>query len=295
MQSTALQYKLLKKIKDERFDEEKIHLYNLFLQVGVRDFQLAIIQSTDNRVLFLEDYVLPGIQTEETLLEILESIFDSHELLKAGFWNQIKVSIKNNKFVQIPDSLFIESSCIDYLQFNADIDTELEGCAAIHSARAKAYTAFAFRKDLQEWLQTIYRSKQIIFMHQSAALIEEVMEHAKESVDNPLYIYIDRFKLHVLSCQENKLRYYNQFIIKQFSDYVKYIMMVMKSLGMNQQTSEVVLWGYIGRNSPHYQEFYKYINNVKFGDRPRHLHFGYMFDEVQDHHFLDLYGMHLIG
>ena len=64
---------------------------------------------------------------------------------------------------------------------------------------------------------------------------------------------------------------------------------------MSQQTSQVMLWGYIGKNSPHYHEFYKYINNVTFGARPEVLQFGYIFDEVQDHHFLDLYSMHLLG
>ena len=63
----------------------------------------------------------------------------------------------------------------------------------------------------------------------------------------------------------------------------------------NQATSQIVLWGYIGKNSMHYHEFYKYIRNVIFGNRPKYLNFGYMFDEVQDHHFFDLYSMHLLG
>jgi hypothetical protein len=56
----------------------------------------------------------------------------------------------------------------------------------------------------------------------------------------------------------------------------------------------VVLWGYIGNNSPHYHEFYKYINNVTFGGRPHGLRFGFPFDEVQEHHFFDLFSIHLI-
>jgi len=295
LQATAIQFKLLKKIKDERFDEEQIHLYNLLLQIGVNDFQLAVVQSTDSRVLLLEDYVFPNIQSEENLLEGLDLIFDHHEFLKAGFWNTIKVSVKNNKFVQVPNALFVEESAGQYLRFNAVVDTEVESFSNVHNTRAEAHTVFALRKDLRQWVQQIYPAKELLYMHQSAALIEAVMESAKNRTDNPLYIYIDRFKLHVLSCKDNKLIYYNQFSIKQFSDYIRYIMMVMKSLNMSQQTSQVVLWGYIGKNSPHYQEFYKYINNVTFGERPRYLHFGYMFDEVQDHHFFDLYGMHLIG
>lgn len=295
LQTTALQYKLIKKIKDDRFDELQIHQYNLLIQIGPRDFQVAIIQSDDSRILLLEDYVLPNIQSEDDQLNVLELIFDAHEFLKAGFWNEIKVSIKNAKFVQVPEALFVEESVGQYLQFNASTDPAIEVYAHIKNIRAQAETAFVIRKDVKEWIQGVYPAKQPIFIHQSAALIEGVMEYAKDRTDNPLYIYIDRFKLHILSCKENKLVYYNQFSIKQFSDYIKYIMLVMKSLGMSQQESQVVLWGYIGKNSPHYQEFYKYINNVMFGDRPRYLHYGYVFDEIQDHHFFDLYGMHLVG
>jgi len=124
-------------------------------------------------------------------------------------------------------------------------------------------------------------------------LIEGVLGKSNNS-GNLLFVYIDRFKLHILSAQSGKLIYYNQFPIKQFQDYVKYIMLVLKGLNMDQQSSEVVLWGYIGKNSPHYQEFIKYIRNVTFGGRPNQIKFSYMFDEVQEHHFFDLYSLYLL-
>jgi hypothetical protein len=72
-------------------------------------------------------------------------------------------------------------------------------------------------------------------------------------------------------------------------------MLVMKTVGMDQQTSEVMLWGYIGKNSPHYLEFVKYVRNVSFGGRPTHMSFGYMFDDVQEHQFFDLYSLDLLS
>jgi hypothetical protein len=140
----------------------------------------------------------------------------------------------------------------------------------------------------------LYPGCPVRFIHQSASLIEGVLDFAKGSNRNPIYIYVDRFKLHIISVSGGKLIYYNQFVIRQFADYVKYIMLVMKALNMDQNTSQVILWGYIGKNSPHYHEFYKYIQNVTFGTRPSHLKFGYLFDEVQEHHFFDLYSMNLL-
>lgn len=294
MQTPALSYKLIKKVKDERFDEEFIEQYHLLINLGTRDFQLLVIDPSDNRVLLLEDFVLPNLASHEELLQMLEQLFDSHHLLKVGFWKKIKVAFKNQKFIQVPQALFAEESLADYLKFNAPVDPQKEDFIATLNPAAQAVTIFAVNKDLRKWLEGVYPNNKPVLTHQSAALIEGTLKVAKTRDDNPLYIYVDRFKLHILACKEGKLLYYNQFAIKQFSDYVKYIMLVMKSLNMDQQTSRVVLWGYIGKNSPHYHEFYKYISNVIFGYRPDQLQFNYMFDEIQDHHFFDLFSIHLM-
>ncbi len=294
MQSTALQYKLIRKTKDELFDEEFIHQYHLLLNIGTRDFQILVVEPGGNKVLLLEDFVLPSLTSNEELTHILDHLFDSHAFLKAGFWKKIKVAIKNQKFVQVPQALFAEDSVADYLKFNASIDPSHETLLHTRNDRAQAVTVFAIHNELRNWLAKVYPNNQPTITHQSAALIEGTMDYAKSRTDNPLYIYVDRFKLHIVACTGDQLIYYNQFAIKQFSDYIKYIMMVMKSLNMDQQSSQIVLWGYIGKNSPHYHEFYKYINNVTFGSHPGYLKFSYVFDEVQEHHFFDLYSIHLL-
>jgi hypothetical protein len=294
LQTAALNYKLIKKIKDERFEVDLIHQYYLLVHIGQRDLQVGVIDSQHERFVLLEDYVFPSIGSNEELFHLLDSLFDAHALLKAAFWKGIKISVKNNKFIQVPEALFVPGAEQEYLKFNAQLDHDHE-VMSISNRRTKAVTVFAVPRSLKQWLAALYPNNTPVFIHQSAALIEGITHFSQGQKGNPLYIYVDRFKLHILSCREGNLLYYNQFVIKQFSDYIKYIMLVMKSLNLNQATSQVVLWGYIGRNSPHYNEFYKYINNVIFGQRPKNLSFGYMFDEVQDHHFFDLYSMHLLG
>lgn len=294
MQTAALNYKLIKKIKDERFDEDLIHQYYLLIHIGQRDLQVGVVDSQENRMLLLEDYVFPVQASPQELPQILDHLFDAHAFLKAAFWKGIKISVKNNKFVQVPEALFVEEAKAEYLKFNAYLEPD-EEVLSILNERSRAVTVFAVPAGLRQWLLQLYPNNTPVFMHQSAVLIEGITEFARNRKDDPLYIYVDRFKLHILSCKQGKLLYYNQFLIKQFSDYIKYIMLVMKSLKLSQSSSQVMLWGYIGKNSPHYHEFYKYINNVIYGHRPKHLVFGYMFDEVQDHHFFDLYNMQLVG
>lgn len=242
----------------------------------------------------MEDFVLPGISSNEELMQILDQLFDSHAFLKAGFWKKIKVAVKNQKFVQVPQNLFIEGSTAEYLKFNAMVDPSKEECISSVNPKAGAVTVFAINTELKNWLNNIYPNNPPLFTHQSAALIEGTLHYTHGRDDNPLYIYVDRFKLHIIACDNGRLLYYNQFAIKEFSEYIKYIMLVLKSLDMDQKSSQVVLWGYIGKNSPHYHEFYKYISNVIFGDEPDYLNFGYVFDEVPEHQYFDLYSIHLI-
>jgi hypothetical protein len=294
LQSTAQGFKLIKKIKDDRFDEEKLHQYELLIQLGIRDLQLAIVDTQDSRLLFFEDYVLGDLSSHQQLFDLFKVLFDSHPVLQAGFWKEVRVSIKNTKFVQVPGVLYLEEVASEYLQFNAQVDSNREEVLACRNLQIDAVTVFAIQKDLYDWFKTLYTNTALRVVHQSTALIEGVLNYAKGTEKTPLYVYVDRFKLHILAVQNGKLIYYNQFLIKQFSDYVKYIMLVMKGLSFDQNTSEVVLWGYIGKNSPHYQEFVKYVRNVSFGERPSYLKFGYLFDEVQEHHFFDLYSTHLL-
>ncbi len=293
MQATSVSHKLIRKIKDDKFDAEKLDQYILLAQLGVRDLQVAVVDSADNRLIFFEDYIFNDLNSYEELMAVLRTLYESHELLMAGFWKSVVFSIKNNHLVQVPDSLFVPSAAQEYLRFNAQSDKEKEETLFCRHRLSDAVTVFAIPRELQWWIGSLYPNSTVRFIHQSASLIEGVLNYAQSYEGTPLYVYVDRFKLHVLSVKDNKLVYYNQFVIKQFADYIKYIMLVMKGLNMDQSSSQVMLWGYIGKNSTHYQEFYKYIHNVVFGGRPAHLRFGYMFDEVQEHHFFDLYSMYL--
>ena len=293
MKTTHKDYKLFKKIKDESFDVDQLHHYNLNLLVGNRDLQVSVIDKRDNRCLVAEDFIIASINSYSELVSVFENIFDNHHLLKAGFWSSIKVGLKSNKFSLVPSNLFTPEKVFDYLKFNCKVSKEHDELMYFKHLKSDAVNSFAVNKRLYNWLESLYPKKQIGYIHQSSALIEGVLAQLDNYPKDSIFVYVDRFKLHIIASKDNKLEYYNQFYIKKFSDYIKYIMTVMKGLDRNQLTTNVVLWGYIGKQSKHYNEFAKYIKNISFGDRPKFLKFGYLFDELQDHHYFDLYNVHL--
>ncbi len=287
MQLTATPYRLLKKIRDDQFDEDQIGECSLALLTGRHDLQVLVYHETLRRALWLEDYVFPSSKNDDDWLEALQEVFDQHPFLTAGYWRRILAGIKTSSFVQTPQALFEPEFAAQYLHYNASVHPS-EDVQYYQQDEGSIATSFTLPSAVKSWLLSVYPLNKPVFTHQSCALIEGTLKEASAYPDNPLYIFVDRFRLHILSAEPGKLHYYNQFPIHSFDEYIRYIMLVMHTLGMDQRTGRVILWGFVGKNSPHYQEFYKYIQTITYGKRPDVLRFGYMFDEIQDHQYFDL-------
>lgn len=293
MKTENNQYKLLKKIQDKDLEVDNLHHYNLHILCGNRDIQFTVSDSKSGKCLLLEDYALSRVKTYKELVAMLDKLFDDHHLLKAGFWNSVKVGIKNNKFALVPAKLFDPNSLFDYLKLNCKINPDTDQLLYYKHLKSEAVNCFAVNKQLYQWFNSVYPSIEIGFVHQSCTLIEGVLAQLANYPEDSIFLYVDRFKLHIVSSRNKKLEYYNQFSIKKFEDYIKYIMLVFDGLKRSQKTTNVVLWGYIGKQSTHYHEFVKYIKHVSFGERPGFYTYGFVFDELQDHYFFDTYNLQL--
>lgn len=287
-------HKLVRQLKDNSFDEDRLESYSLLIQTGNSDLQIAVLDSKNAKVLLLEDHVFPDVKNDEEVLSATRDLFFSHQLLQAGFWKDITVGIKSNRFVQVPRDLFLEESAADYLAFNARPSAAPEKILWSAGYRTDAVTVFAMPAGIHELFAGYYLRKPCRFAHQSSALVAGSLSCAWDSAA-ALYLFVDRFKIHIICLQEGRLRFYNQFAIKQFQDYVRYIMLVMDDLGLDQANCNVNLWGYVNKTSPHYLEFGRYIRNVSLGGRPGGIRFAAGLEDIQDHQFFDLFSLILTG
>jgi hypothetical protein len=286
-------FKLHKSIKDDKLEVEHLEYYQLVLQAGPRDFQVVIYDARSSRCLLVEDYILPKALSESEYLEALEELHYAHHLLSANFWQSVKFSIKNQKFSLVPASVLDKDHLADYLFLNCDFNPEKEEALYYKHIHTDAVTVFAIEKSLTAWVRNKYPKLVVQFIHQACNLIEGVLKSRENSSDKKMYLFVDRFVLHVLVTDNRKLHYYNQFKIEKFDDYIRFIMMVMNQLGLSQERNELYLWGNISPNSAQFKELYKYIRNVSFGQKPNFLNYSFHFDEVHDHQFFDVYNAYL--
>ncbi|WP_162556040.1 DUF3822 family protein [Reichenbachiella versicolor] len=286
-------FKLLKRVKDDKFDVDSLHNYNLSLQIGVRDLQVMVVDTVTSNCVLLESYGFQNVATINSRLQVLMELVEAHQLLRAGFWKSVKVSLKTHKFSLVPTSHFVADSIGDYLKLNCTVNDKIEGKYYYQHKSSNVVNAFAFDRRLINWIKSLYPSKEVIFLHQGSALIEGILRYTQSSSSKMVYAIQDKGVLHVFVAQNQKLLYYNQFSIKSTQEFVKYILMVFKEFSLNPKSQNIVLWGTLSSQSEQYIALKKFVANVNFGERADFLKLGYQFDDILEHQFFDLFCTYL--
>ncbi len=289
MDSTSQKsFRILKKIKDPKFEIDRLEVYSLSLYLGNADFQVLIIDTEINRCVLLEDYVFDPNLNDEEKTAAIKFIFDDHHLLLANFWKSIALIIKNKVFSFVPITLFNEDKIDSYLKLNAAFNPTQEEVMLTSHNQQGFVNVFCVPKSIVELTSKNYRGKKINYIHQSSTLINGVVSISKLG-QNDIVIYIDRFGLHVIIANTKKLIFYNQYEIKKFDDYIKFIKLVANELNLNLKQERITLYGFLGKNTLHFKKLKEALPQLTLGNRPENLKFGYVFDEVLDHQYFDLF------
>ncbi len=292
VQAAEKGYRQIRSLKDDKFDVDDIQNYSLSLLVGIRDFQICVVDS-DNRVLFVEDVRLEQVKTINTRIKVLQDVFDDHHFLKAGFWKKVRLVLKTHKFTLVPDSHFIAEAKGDYLAVGSEIRTKIEDVFSFNQDLSGVHNVFAGDKRLIAWVKSVYKNKDVEILHQGTPFIEGLLNADIVTAEKAMYCLVDRGILHVVVGENKGLIYYNQFAARKSEDFLKYIMLVFKELGLKQKVTPVIFWGIIKDTSPHLELLKKYIRNISLGTRPSNISFGIQFNNIPEHLYFDLFNIHL--
>jgi len=293
LEATKPYYSLIKQVKDDKFDVDHLENYRLTLHIGVSEFQIAIFD-VNNKCLLIEDYNLNEVKGSEEYIEALSEIFESHHLLKAGFWKEIKVSFKNKKFTLVPSALFDADHPETYLHLVCEVDPLLEEVHFYEHAKEGFFSVYAADKKILNWLQSIYSSIPLQTLHQGSVVIEGIFNYKDHhSMSEGVFIYLNRNDLHIGVTSIKQLQYYNLFSCNSPEEFIRFVLLVFQELRLNPNLTKVTLWGSFDAASPYYKNLYKYIRHISFAQKPSFLKFNYQFDELYDYEYLDLYSINL--
>ncbi|MCG8311133.1 MAG: DUF3822 family protein [Cytophagales bacterium] len=286
-------FRLLKKVKDPKFEIDRLEFYSLSLFIGLKDFQILVVDSERNQCVLLEDYVFDPNLKDSEKFSVVKFIIDDHHLLLANFWKTINFVIKNRSFSFVPYRLFKENKISSYLLMHTRFDPSTDEIMLTRHKYLDFINVFTVPKSFVELTSNIYPGRKIRFSHQSSSLINGVISKNKPD-KRDVVIHIDRFGLHILVAENKKLLFYNQYVIKRFDDYIRFIKIAANELNFDLRTDQISLYGYLGRNTPHFNELKKTMNQLVLGHRPDNLNFSYVFDEVLEHQYFDLFSTEIV-
>lgn len=282
---------LVRKIKDPQFSIDHLNQYDLLLLAGRYDFQFCVTDAHSRRCLLLEDYTFPEGLSD--LAEAYFPLFEAHHLLMAGYWNRVKLAVKNQHFTLVPEAYFSAENAGHYLTLATNTPTDQYSVSYYRHRQSDAVMVFGAEKRLVERLKSFYPSQTVQLLHQGSVFAESVQQLTTGSESRTMYINIGRQYFGIVVVEGRKLIFYNRFGYSSSEDIVKYTLTTLQKLGMSQNDTEVQVWGNVSGKSDHYAALYRYIRQLSYGTKPSLMEFSHAFDEAPDHQYFDLYSMHL--
>ncbi|GEO04574.1 hypothetical protein AAE02nite_22380 [Adhaeribacter aerolatus] len=285
-------YRQVVKITDESFDPQQLHAYNLYISYGRDRVRVGVVDTDRNKFISLEDYQVSHIYTPLQGAQVFNEVFSGHPYVFSPDWHQIKLAVNNHNFTFIPDTLFEADAAADYLSLNCDFDADHEKIFTYKHTSIEAVNIFSADKYLTQIWERQLPGKELKYLHLTCPLIASLLHYGERTSEKRLYAYVQNKSLCLLIMQEGKLEFCNLFQCSTPEDFLYFFVLVMQEQKLNPEHDRVTLWGDLEHDSALFTLLRSYIRNVQFGSRPPDVSYSYKIEDLFQHHYLDVFGMH---
>ncbi|MBC5991480.1 DUF3822 family protein [Pontibacter cellulosilyticus] len=292
MNTTSIHFRLSHKIHDEAFSLAQAQVCNLYISVSHKAIRLAVVDTNRNKFVVLEDYELVSVFNAIQVAEQLRLVASENPLLQEKNWQTVRVSVSNQHFTLVPETLYDPEHQNDYLILHSQVNPEQDVILSYRHSGLEAVNIFALDAAIYEALQYIFPDKQVQFIHQTSALIKSILLQASRT-ERRIYAFVERNYVTVLVVSQNGLEFCNIFHYLSPEDFIYYIIFVMQEQKLNPEQETITVWGDITHDSTLFTTLQKYIRHIKLGKKPADVEYSYKFHDMFEHRYFELYSMHL--
>ncbi|WP_420154942.1 DUF3822 family protein [Siphonobacter sp.] len=251
---------------DTHFRQEALSLtsvssYILTLGLGSQELQISIIDPVRNRCLWLDEYVLTDVTTEEEYLTTVQRLLSQHELMQKTFWKAVRVIVSNQSFTLVPTSLFRKEYAARALSLARGLVTDYESVQHTVHPAWEAVTVFSLPVSWTEWLQEIYPFETIQIVHQ----VDILLQLSTKITEDGLLLYVEKRAATLVYLQSGRLYYCNRFVYRASADLIYYILFVLNELKVNTEDIQAWAFGAIMEKSEVYQALQPYLAQLTQG------------------------------
>ncbi|MDX1902720.1 MAG: DUF3822 family protein [Thermonemataceae bacterium] len=279
------------RISDASFDINQLATYSLVLSLEDKNIRVCVVDGASKKCLILEDYRLSGISDKSQSVACLNHIYDNHWALKAGYWKEVLLLARNGAYTLVPDVYFDEKALETYMLFHyhkGDYNN-IENFLCTHT---QTRSIFQIETDFLAWLQQTYPNKPVKIAHQANAFLRGVLQQHQQKEE--IAISIENKYMDLVALKEGKVMLANRYYYQSPQDFTYFVLFAIDELKFSLGDCLVTLYGEISKDSGIYNLLYKYVQNVDFGKKPSEMTFSYVFDEILEHRYFDLYNAYLL-
>ncbi|MEJ8801904.1 DUF3822 family protein [Pontibacter sp. H249] len=291
MNTTSIHFRLSHKIQDEAFSLAQVSTCNLYISVSHKAIRLAVVDTNRNKFVVLQDYELISVFNPQQIAEQLLLIATDSPLLQEKNWLTVRVSVSNQHFTLVPETLYDPEHQVDYLRLHAQVNHHEVIMAYRHNG-LEAMNIFAIDAAIHEAILYTFPERQVQFVHQTSALTKSILMQADRTA-RKIYAFIERNYVTVLVAGPAGLEFCNIFHYLSPEDFIYYVVFVMQEMKLNPEQETITVWGDITHDSTLFSTLQKYIRNVKLGKKPADVEYSYKFQDLFEHRYFELYSMHL--
>lgn len=267
---------------DETLDINSTENYKLTVQLGSDDLSLSILDTLRNKFILIRSYE-PDTGTGFDKAK-MEEIISRDDFLTRHF-KKVYIVIPSPKSTLIPSPLYEDTRKDDYFRFNFSPG---EGCIVLMNRinEPDANLIFAVSESITGLVQNYWPGIQPV--HHLKPLLQAITVSRRSQYGNYIHVHLENDFFNMIIYNQNSLKFCNTFNYHSLSDIQYYVFYVMKRLNISQE--EIIHFsGKTEKYDRMVHDFSKYARNVRFAEPSGNFTFSYVFSEMIQHRYYNLF------
>ena len=275
---------LFQEIFDETLDINLTEKYELAIQVSPSDIAFCILDSIRNKYIMLRSFEA-GDDNYYTASKI-DQIIQTDDFLNCKYKKTTIVFVAE-KSTLVPVQLYDPAKKDEYFRLNhsSEINTII---LANKIAAPETYDLFEVSKSVYDTITSRYSDAALV--HHLKPLLNHIRQAGQSFTDDYVHLHTEKDFFNLIILKSDKLKFCNSFSYKNDNDILYYVMNVLKSFEINEETT-IHFSGLANKYDDLISAFSTYIRQLKFSQPSGNFTFSYAFDEPVLHRYINLFNL----
>ena len=266
-------------LADETFDLNYTLNYNLSIQVSLDGFSFSILDTIQNKVIYLyHQSMFTG--KAEFLLKKIKSIYDESDLLELPYKEVKILFLVPDQTTIIPSDYFEESDSLTY--FNTLFDADHH--SVLLSDRVVRYNQRVIYRIHAGILKFLHEKHPSAKLKNNLTLFSSLFQDC-DNTEFTLSIY--RKFISILAVDSGKIIFFNSFYCDGENDILYYSLGTLKTI--DKIPKKIILSGIVNKHAAIYHRLRQYHEQIVIDEKPAGLHYNDLIDRLPDARFVNLF------